>query len=165
MTREERLAQDRAVDPITFYHPHDEWGWMSNFSDHPVLMKNPFDLATIIYPTSEHRFQAMKATTFEDHMYVAQSPTAGQSKTRGRKIKLRDGWGADYCGLSWYVMFEVLTAKVLQHDDIAHDLLQTTEELYEDSPTDDIWGWRYRNTYNGKNLLGRAWMDVREMLR
>lgn len=37
--------------------------------------------------------------------------------------------------------------------------------IYEDSPTDDIWGWRFQQSYTGKNLLGRCWMDVREVLK
>lgn len=36
--------------------------------------------------------------------------------------------------------------------------------IWEDSPTDDIWGIRHGPNYLGKNLLGKAWMNARGIL-
>jgi predicted NAD-dependent protein-ADP-ribosyltransferase YbiA (DUF1768 family) len=60
-------------------------------------------------------------------------------------------------------MLEVTTAKARQHADIGKALEVTFDRpIYEDSPVDDIWGVRYRNNYQGKNLLGRCWMETRD---
>lgn len=168
MTKDERLKQDGLKDgqsPILFYRPGDTYGEFSNFSRHDARMLHPFTHQLTAYPTGEHRFQAMKAITAPDHDYVNAAPNPSDAKTRGREIKLCNHWGDDTDGLCWFVMVELCLAKARQHPAIESALLLTTTDLlYEDSPIDDIWGWRYRNNYSGKNLLGRAWMMVRGIL-
>ena len=168
MERTERLAIDGYgpdVEPVLFYDARDEWGVFSNFSRHPVVMPHPFTGKTVGYLTAEHRFQAMKATNREAHDYVAAAAGPGDSKHKGREILLRDGWGGNYGDLCWYVMFEVVLAKAFQHDEMMDALMLTgTRPIYEDSPVDDIWGWRFRNDYRGKNLLGRVLMQVRDVV-
>lgn len=156
-------------EPIKFYSPSKPYGWMRNYSKHPVLMLNPLaphrSLAMLEYPTTEHRFQAMKAKDYNAHLYVATAPTADQSKKRGHEIDLRDGWGENYGDLCWFVMVEALTTKLYQNS-LSEKLLQTGKaQIWEDSPVDDVWGIRFRGDYCGKNLLGRAWMQVRYTLR
>lgn len=167
MNREERLAADgyTGIEPVLFYSPPDPNGWMSNFSKHSIYAWDPFSLRLVEYPTGEHRFQAMKATNAEDHDYVLAASTAGKAKSRGREIMLREGWGNKYGDLCCYVMFETVLMKAVQHEHIMHMLLRTAgRPIYEDSPTDDIWGWRYQSNHTGKNLLGRCWMDVRAVM-
>jgi N-glycosidase YbiA len=162
MNREERLAKDRAVDPILFYHPSDGYGIFSNFSKHPIVLPSPWTREPTLYRTTEHRYQAMKSVNQEGHDWVVSAATAYESKERGRQVDLLDDWGGDYRDPCFWVMFEALTAKVFQHSKMERTLARTLDRtLYEDSPVDDIWGWRFRNDYRGKNLLGRALMDVR----
>lgn len=158
MTREERLARDRAVNPVLFYRPRDEWGVFSNFSPHPVTMIHPWSEMPTTYPTSEHRYQAMKAISREHHDYVGRSGDAAESKVRGREITLREDWD-DAC---FDVMVEVVAAKAHQHEEMSAALLRTgVRHIYEDSPRDAIWGWRSGEDHDGKNLLGEALMFVR----
>lgn len=165
MTKEERLDKDRAVDPIFFFGTTGEYGWCSNFAKIPVVMFQPFTGELVYYLTREHRFQAMKATSFADHEYVRNQPTAWESKDAGRSILLRDGWGNNYGDLCWYVMYETLLESATQESTIYNGLKKSIgQTMYENSPVDDIWGWRYQNIYSGKNLLGICWMEVRRVL-
>lgn len=167
MNREERLAADgyAQIEPVLFYHQQDEHGWASNFSRHSVEMAHPFTLERVTYRTGEHRFQAMKAATIGEHEYVMDADRPGQAKARGREINLRDGWGDSYGDLCWFVMLEVVLYKAGQYTGIQRALAQTRgRPIYEDSPTDDIWGWRYEQSYDGKNLLGICWMVVRDIM-
>jgi ribA/ribD-fused uncharacterized protein len=165
---EERLIVDGYgidVDPVLFYQSGEAWGYFSNFSRHAIWLPHPFTGVMQRYPTGEHRFQAMKAVDCEQHNYVIESNGPGAAKHRGREIQLRDGWGNSYGDLCFYVMFETVLAKALQNDDVLDGLRISGERpIYEDSPTDDIWGVRYRNAYRGKNLLGLCLMQVRDVV-
>lgn len=175
MTAEERLAADgyAGADPVLFYYgTGEEWSCFSNFSPHRVSLPDPFYGLVESYETSEHRFQAMKADVWEAHRDIRLARGPSQTKLFGSRrspvegFNLREGWGEDYGDLCWYVMFEVVLAKAIQNQDVM-DLLVATDDrpMYEDSPTDDKWGWRYHSNHSGKNLLGQCWMDVREVLR
>jgi ribA/ribD-fused uncharacterized protein len=166
MNREQRLEADgyAGIEPVLFYRSKTLG---SNFSPHRVRYLDPWEGKPRVYKTCEHRYQAMKATTAKDHEYVCgylEDPnnTPLSSKGRGREIKLREGWGEHYGDFCWYVMFEVVLGKTLQHAEVQRWLRSTGDRpIYEDSPVDDIWGWRYRDDYRGRNLLGRCWMQVR----
>lgn len=173
MNRNERLLKDGhlGIEPVEFYGPSDHLpdlgnvGVFSNFSAHTVRLVNPWTGLPEVYATGEHRFQAMKAITQEDHDYVAASDNPGQSKKRGRQIHLRSGWGSSYGDLCWYVMTEVTLAKAIQHPEVGIILASTSgRPIWEDSPTDDIWGIRFEGDYRGKNLLGNAWEQVRAIM-
>ena len=169
MNREERLEHDKAGDnPVLFYSQRDQWGCFSNFSNHGIQLPNPFRPGdNLLYITGEHRFQAMKAKTEKEHKKIAHAPTAARAKVLGgpHHCTLRDGWDSIYGALPWYVMCEVVIAKAIQNGEVLTALIATNDRfMYEDSPIDDIWGWRYRNSYNGKNLLGLAWMYARSVL-
>lgn len=165
ITRGHRLKQDGDPHPVLFYAPHDNLGEFSNFSDHEIWLPHPFGPSMINYETGEHRYQAMKAKTAEQHDYVADSMGPAEAKMRGRTVDLRDHWGdtdQDYCYL---VMCEVVLVKALQYPEILASLMLTGNHMiYEDSPTDDIWGWRFQSSYSGRNLLGLAWMHARGIL-
>lgn len=174
MNIESRLTLDGLRGPgdaIFFFRAEDEWGEFSNFSEHSLTLPVPFmddgpgrpTLGT--YPTGEHRFQAMKARTMKDHIAVVNTATPLLSKQAGRSIDLRDGWGNSYGDLCYLVMLETVMAKARANESVMAALDQTGRRwLYEDSPTDDIWGVRHRNDYRGKNLLGLAWMEARAFL-
>lgn len=161
MTREERLKKDgfEGVEPVLFYRSTTKG---SNFSPHAVRLIDPWTGKPRVYKTGEHRYQAMKSIDQAGHDYVCAAPTPMESKNRGRSVLLRTDWGDTYGTFAWYVMFEVVMAKTLQHKDVSSWLSRTGDRpIYEDSPTDDIWGWRFQDNHSGKNLLGRCWMQVR----
>lgn len=170
MNLQERIVADgyEGEEPILFYHPKDEFGFFSNFSRHSVPCRNPWTDKPQMYRTGEHRYQAMKAMSENNHDWVALAPGAFEAKERGgpRGIELRAGWGESYGDLCYYVMLELCTAKAHQYDHIFNALDNSGDRpIYEDSPTDDIWGVRFQQDYRGKNLLGRCWMQVRKDIR
>lgn len=167
MNKNERLIKDGAWNPLLFYRPRETNGEFSNFSRHRVILPHPWTGALTKYATSEHRYQALKAISAKDHDYVNEDPSPSVCKHRGgpKGIQLRPDWGNDYHDFCWWVMFEVVTAKVIQNPDVRDSLLASNvRHIYEDSPTDDIWGWRYGQSYTGKNLLGRCLMEVRSLI-
>lgn len=166
MNKQERLRQDDIVDePILFYRPNASHGCFSNFSDHEIYLVDPWTGKLRKYATGEHRFQAMKAINRKDHGFVCKAYSCSDAKKRGRIIELRDDWGSCYGSISWFVMLEICIAKAMRHNDVMDELQETkARHIYEDSPVDPIWGWRYANNYNGANLLGRAWMEARSII-
>lgn len=62
------------------------------------------------------------------------------------------------------VMRDILRAKADQHEYVRRKLLATGDrELIEDSWRDDFWGWG--PNHDGKNMLGKLWMEIRTELR
>lgn len=167
MTLQQRLEKDgwAGIEPILFYSKKDEWNEFSNFSYHSVTLPNPWTREIVTYRTGEHRYQALKAANEDDHDWVFEANRPTEAKDRGRVVSLLDGWGNSYNSLCYWVMKETALAKAIQHQDVYDRLVDSVgRPIYENSPTDDIWGIRYAQSYNGKNLLGRAWMEVRQLL-
>lgn len=153
-------------EPIKFYGKKCEHNYFSNFAPLGLWLPNPFTGDKTWYPTGEHAYQSHKAWTADEHDYVLASTTPFESKQRGQAVALRDGWDSKHQKpLCYYVMFDVVWAKTLEHEFIIDVLLESgIRAIWEDSPTDDIWGIRYRQDYRGRNLLGRSWMEVRDRL-
>ena len=167
MTREERLAKEGIRgEPVLFYSSRDQNGIGSNFSRHGMVLSHPYLPTTAWYATGEHRYQAMKAIDADAHEKIRMATGPGEAKRFGGQTILRPGWGSSYGDLCYYVMLEVILAKVQQNREAAVWLAKTEDRfIAENSPTDDIWGWRFGGDYRGRNLLGRCWMDVREFLQ
>jgi len=132
-----------------------EYGFLSNFYKAPTRYEG------ILYPTSEHAFQAAKSTDVSVRRQVAELPTAGDAKRYGRrKIKLRAGW--DKMKIS--VMRDVLRAKFSTSSQLKERLVATGDiELIEGNDWgDNFWG---KVGSTGENWLGRLLMEVRDELR
>lgn len=170
MNERERIQRDGLTEPpIKFYGKRCKHNYFSNYAPLDLWLPHPFagpGEPAIHYETGEHRFQAMKARNESDHDYVNQGLGPGESKDRGRSIELRDGWDSPHNQpLAYYAMVEVVWAKAMQHPHVLKALLETGERaIWEDSPIDDVWGIRYRGDYRGRNLLGKAWMEVRNKI-
>lgn len=170
MNREERMEKDGLTEePIEFYGKNCEHNYFSNFAPLGLWLPHPFTGKKTWYKTGEHAYQARKAWTAEEHDHVNEADTPFESKKRGQAVALREGWDTGtrrtLYPLCYYVMIEVVWAKAIEHESVMGKLLNTDDRaIWEDSPTDDIWGIRYRGDYRGRNLLGRAWMEVREKL-
>ena len=143
-----------------FYSHHpDRNGWQfSNFSKHPVEWEGK------IYPTSEHLYQSLKFE-FVDPEYAkairkAKTPMTAKKMGRGKHQPNLDEWEK----IKVKVMFEIITEKVKQHEDVRQILLETgKKKMIEASPTDYYWGEGEDGT--GKNMLGKVLMKVRENLQ
>lgn len=62
------------------------------------------------------------------------------------------------------IMRNILGAKANQHEYVRRKLLATGDrELIEDSWRDDFWGWGPNR--DGRNMLGKLWMEIRTELR
>lgn len=62
------------------------------------------------------------------------------------------------------IMGCILRAKAEQHEYVRRKLLGTGDrELIEDSWRDDFWGWGPNR--DGRNALGKLWMEIREEIR
>jgi predicted NAD-dependent protein-ADP-ribosyltransferase YbiA (DUF1768 family) len=61
-------------------------------------------------------------------------------------------------------MKEILREKVRQHPYVLKKLIESgNKELIEDSWRDDFWGWGPNK--DGKNMLGKLWMEIREEVK
>lgn len=141
---------------INFYSTKDEYGEFSNFSKHP------FEADGVMWPTSEHYFQAQK---FDDKDYqekIRTTPSAmiAARLGRSRKVPIRSDWEET----KDEVMFRAVLAKFQTHAELKELLLSTgQEEIVEKTSKDYYWGCGTDGT--GKNMLGKILMRVRDELR
>ena len=141
---------------IYFYSVRDPYGCFSNFSPHG------FELKGAHWNTSEHYFQAQKfaGTEWEEAIRKAGSPKEAANLGRRKDLPLRPDWERVKVG----IMKEPVLAKFKAHAPIRDILLATgTEDIIENAPHDSYWGCGQDG--NGKNMLGKILVEVREMLR
>ena len=145
--------------PIRFYsHTRGEHRCFSNFSEHPINSHG------MVWPTSEHLFQALKFLPTDPDWFLAingaATPAEAKRKGRSRRHPIRDDWEES----KDEIMKRILTLKVEQHEDVRDILLETGDtELIEAAPRDYYWGVGATGT--GQNKLGLLWMEVRKELR
>lgn len=152
---------------IKFWKIREKYGCFSNFSKHSILVDGK------MYPTTEHYYQSKK---FEDPVYqeaIRLLKTAREAKdiASGDKPYIKDGVEVkmpklrdDWENIKYGIMKDALRYKVEQHDEVKYELLSTGDKVIaEDTPYDFIWGIGSDGT--GKNLLGKAWMEIREEIK
>lgn len=132
---------------------------LSNFSRHPV------QLGGFTWPTSEHYYQAAKFFDTDNAWAEAIAKVAwpSQAKKMGndRSHPIDSMWSK---GQAVRYMLNVLFAKVHQHQEVYEQLMSTgDDEIVERADWDAIWGDGPNR--DGKNLLGKLWMVVRETLK
>ena len=139
---------------INFWRTTGEYGFMSNFSKHPIEIDGKR------YETTEHYYQAMKATNEDDHERVRKAKGPKKCKDLAQTIDLRSDWE----DIKYEIMKNALRAKVARYEFMKESLLESgDQEIAEASPYDYIWGTGKDGT--GQNLLGKSWMEIREELR
>ena len=115
------------------------------------------------FPTSEHAYQAEKFRNHHITTYnaIKEAPSAHEAFKLAQENKhLAD---PDWDEKKFDVMVSILLEKAIQHRYVLQKLVQTGDrEIIEDSWRDDVWGWGPNK--DGKNLLGKAWMEVRTNL-
>jgi ribA/ribD-fused uncharacterized protein len=140
---------------ILFYGRKDEFGWLSNF-ERSVQIVDGYE-----YPTNEHYYQAMKASSEEFRQWIASAPHPFAAMKAGRSLRpeaseLRPDWDE----IKFDIMLKGLRAKYSQNFDLKKKLLDTGDaDIHENSPTDMVWGVK------GKDMLGKLLMQVRSELR
>ena len=141
---------------IRFYRLNEPYGEFSNFSAHPLELKG------LVWPTSEHYFQAQKfaGTEHEEAIRQARSPRIAARMGRSRERPLRRDWET----VKDDIMREALQAKFEQHPSLRSLLIQTGDaELIEHTKNDGYWA--DGGDGSGKNRLGHLLMELRENLR
>jgi ribA/ribD-fused uncharacterized protein len=139
---------------INFYKTTEQYGCFSNFSRHMVELKG------VIWPTSEHYFQAQKFAGTDDEEAVRRAFSPREAANMGRSIPLRSDWEQ----VKDQIMYDVVYAKFTQNDELNSILLSTgDDELVEHTVNDSYWG--DGGDGSGKNMLGKILMKVREDLR
>lgn len=144
------------METINFYHLREAYGAFSNFSAHPVFLKET------IWPTAEHYFQAQKfaGTEHEERIRLASSPMIAARMGRDRAKPLRPNWES----VKEEIMRQALRAKFTQHGNLRELLLRTGETaLVEHTRNDRYWG--DGGDGSGLNRLGALLMELRAALR
>lgn len=143
---------------IRFISQDAEHGWMSNF------YRAPFEYGGHTWPTVEHAFQAAKVHfkgEWAKRIRVASTPN--EAKRLGRRCPLRKDWES----VKVDVMRALVQEKIKAYSSLQDWLLATgNARLEEDAYWDRFWGTgKTGRGGNGKNMMGKILMDLRESLR
>jgi len=131
--------------------------FLSNFS--PSLI--PF--YGIWYPTVEHAYQASKSLDYDIKFEISQinSKNAAEAKRTGRRIDCRSDWNKIKVSL----MFELIRIKFAIPELRVRLLGTGTEDIMEiNTWGDNFWGVSGKLS-DGKNMLGKIYMQVRRELQ
>jgi len=139
--------------------------FLSNFHEHPITYNG------VIYPSSEHAYQAAKFADVSDRQHVAAMPTPNDSKEMGRKAdlsKLSFHWDTEKYG----IMREILSIKFELGTELASRLMDTGDHALVEGNYwhDTYWGVCYGkcrrgpHSADGTNHLGVLLMCQREEL-
>jgi ribA/ribD-fused uncharacterized protein len=141
---------------IKFYHVEEEYGCFSNFAWYPIKPKGK------IWLTSEHYFQAQKfaGSKHEEAIRLTESPKAAAKMGRDRRKSLRSDWEV----VKDDIMREAVFAKFTQHAELREVLLSTGEAILVEHTASDCY-WGDCGNGQGKNMLGRILMEVRDRLK
>jgi len=127
---------------------------LSNFSSFRIFWRD------LNFDTSEHAYHWEK---FWEHPEIQEAILATNSAHEAFKLaqKYKDLVDPGWADRRVSVMTGILMAKTAQHEYVKKKLMETGDrEIIEDSWRDDLWGWGPNK--DGKNMLGKLWMAVRE---
>ena len=139
---------------IKFKFVNAPYGFLSNFSPHPVIYEGKQ------YKTSEALYQSLKFLDTSKREIVRACITAKDAALAGRTL---DGIRPDWDEVKLDTMRTVIRLKADQHPFIKTALLKSGDEIIiEDSNKDKFWG--QTPTGEGLNWLGIIWMELRSKL-
>lgn len=147
--------------------------WGSVFSNWYI---SEFDYKGHHFHNTEQAFMWEKAMHFNDDemaQLILATPNPRENKALGRKVR---GFDVEkWIIISFPIMVAVNIEKYSQNYELKQILLSTDEKiLVEASPYDKIWGIGLRQDddncldetkWQGMNLLGKALMQVRKLLK
>ena len=130
----------------------DEYAFLSN------MYPSKFTWQGVEYKTVEHAYQANKAKTQKEKLYIASLDSPKETKLYAKTMDVRQGFHDEKVE----IMLTLLFCKFHQNPDLLKKLLDTgTQELIEGNRWDDkFWGFCLK-TNTGKNILGKLLMQVR----
>ena len=139
------------------------WGAFSNFQ--PLAV--PIAAGPWTFATSEHAYQACKFPARPDvQQRIAEAPTAREAAAIGRTpgLGIDPGWNAQRVDVMRWVLRMKREANRAEIDAV---LAATgNRPIVEVSTRDPWWGARpVADRYEGRNVLGRLWMELRQQLR
>lgn len=129
-----------------------KYAFLSNFYD---FGKCEFE--GVVYPTSEHAYQAAKCFNDEDRTAILNARTPGEAKRLGRRVKIISEWEI----VKVDAMRDIVASKFGRNTRLRDQLLATgDEELVEGNN----WGDTFWGQVNGvgENWLGKILMETRE---
>jgi ribA/ribD-fused uncharacterized protein len=158
MSNNHKLDTDNEV----FFYAQDFYV-LSNFSAFRLMWRGVnFDTSEAAYHWTKFEvpyFSPAKQNVAE-MIRAAPSAHVAFKIAEQHKTDRRHDWDA----VKVDVMRDILRAKAGQHEYVHRKLLATGDrELVEDSWRDGFWGWGPGR--NGKNMLGKLWMEIRAELR
>jgi ribA/ribD-fused uncharacterized protein len=114
------------------------------------------------FATSEAAYQWEKFPDSRIGVDILHAPSAHEAFKLAERH--RDLIRKDWPEVRTLIMTQILWAKVTQHEYVKRKLLETGDRhLFENSWRDDFWGWGPNQ--DGKNMLGKLWMQIRTELR
>ena len=146
-----------------FRFTNQSWGAFSNFQPLAVpILAGPWS-----FGTSESLYQACKFATHPDvQQRIAETRTARQAAAIGRTpgLGIDPGWNAQRVNVMRWVLRMKREANAAEIDAV---LAETGDRpIVEVSTRDPWWGARpVADRYEGNNVLGRLWMELRHHLR
>ena len=154
---------------ICFHNPDEENGYLSNW------FNSKFTINNVVFTSIEQYMMYKKAECFKDAVIASKimnTNNVSQIKKLGRQV---NGYNDTvWNGIRQLVVYEGLSAKFIQNEELKIKLLQTDNSvLAECAVKDQIWGIglsmenpdRYdMNKWKGKNLLGFTLMMVRSKI-
>jgi len=150
---------------ITFTKVSLPYGWLSNMAPYKVTDEG------LEWRTTEHLFQALRFSDNEirEAIRSVASPMAAKMRAKANKDKMTV---QPQCTQDLENMYKVLRLKVAQHPDLRVQLLATGNEVLIEDVTARpqgsgmFWGMaKMGESWQGKNMLGAIWMDLRENLK
>lgn len=132
-----------------------EYYFLSNYS--PCVI----EYEGIVYPSTEHAYQAAKTLDEETRKYISTLATPGLSKKAGRMVDMRPDWNK----VKYEVMEQILWTKFSQPE-FKQSLLETRGRNLIEGNTwhDNIWGDCFCTKckdIQGTNWLGKILMEIR----
>ncbi len=166
----EKLQRVAPEEYVFFWHENESNGYLSNW------YHRTFTVDGVEYAHVEQYIMAQKAKLFGDTAsfeQIIQCDSPSQCKAFGRGVVgfNSEKWDAE----KYRILKEGVYAKFSQNPDLAWKLSQTEEMVIaEASPSDAIYGIGHYaddaamtspENWRGQNLLGKALMEVRDVLK
>lgn len=132
------------------------------------MLPKPIPHDGILYPTTEHAFQAAKTLDFRERWRISKLATPGKAKRAGRQVELRPDWDQS----KNRIMYELVLLKFVLNQDLRWRLVDTyPNKLVEGNKWHDTyWGVCHCSRHGGggvgtgQNKLGSILEIVRQQL-
>ena len=137
-----------------------KYRFLSNFYPSPIRIYDPVLEEVVVYPTTEHLYQALKTTDPQQRRQVLEARTAGAAKRLGQKLTLHPDWEDQKLS----AMTLAVRMKFKAGSEQAAQLLATgSATLHETNHWgDQFWGEDEQGV--GQNHLGLILMEHRARL-